>query len=59
MHDGDSQYFTALACFTAYHDLLETGPVVLSQALGNDQVERFANRLGLSESEDTLGGGVP
>jgi hypothetical protein len=38
---------------------VETGPVPFSQALGDDEIEGAAERLGRSKSEKTLGGGVP
>src|SRR5258705_11939500 len=44
---------------TACHGFLVTSPVTRLQTLRNNQIQRVAQGLSLSESEEALGGSIP
>src|ERR1017187_1267325 len=59
MHGGNPQHVMSVAGLPARHCSFVAGPVTLPQTLGNNEIERAAKGLSLSESEEALGGGVP
>src|SRR6266404_4564733 len=59
MHRGNSQQIMSVARLPARHGLSVTSPMALSQTLGNNEIERVAERLSLRESEEALGSGIP
>ena len=58
MHGGNLQHVMSVAGLPARHSSFVAGPMTLPQTLGNNEIERVAERLSLSESEDELGSGV-
>src|SRR5713101_4919458 len=59
MHRGNSQQLMSVVRLPARHGLSVPSPMAFSQTLGNDEIERVAERLSLRESEEALGSGIP
>src|ERR1700690_968738 len=59
MHRWNAQHVVTVACLPGRHGLSETSPMTRTQTLGNNKIERVAERLGLRKSEEALGSGIP
>jgi hypothetical protein len=58
MHGGNSQQVMSVTRLPGRHGFSVTSPMALPQTLGNNEIERIAERLRRRESEQVLGSGV-
>src|ERR1700753_957479 len=59
VHSWDPEHVMAVARLPARHGFSGTSAMKLSQTLGDNEIERVAERLSLRESEEALGSGIP
>src|SRR6202142_533762 len=59
MHRWNAQHVVSVARLPGRHGLSETSPMARSQTLGNNEIERVAERLSRRKSEEVLGSWIP